>query len=71
MTFILFTILAIHTLALGLGVVRFEPRDLWVGVYWNLRTVHTVPVQLDIYICLLPTLPFHIQKSFDVKGEVK
>lgn len=64
MTFVFFTILAIHTLALILGIASFEPRDLWIGVYWNLTTIHDVPAQLDIYICLLPTLPFHIQKRF-------
>ncbi len=35
--------------------VIFEPRDLWVGVYWN----RLGPV-LSVYICLLPTLPLQL-----------
>lgn len=34
--------------------VRFEPRDLWVGVFWDRR--------LDgfhVYVCPLPTLVIH------------
>jgi len=33
----------------------FEPRDLWVGVYWDLR-----PKELRIYVCFLPCLPILI-----------
>jgi len=40
--------------------LEFEPRDCWIGVYWAVREVHTVPWQIDIYICLLPMLPIHI-----------
>jgi hypothetical protein len=37
----------------------FEPRDLWVGVYWN------VPEggwrrRVDLYVCLLPTLVWKV-----------
>lgn len=41
--------------------IKFEPRDLWVGVYWNrppaapLRAFHERRA-LDVYICPLPTL---------------
>lgn len=31
----------------------WEPRDLWIGVFWNLDCTHG-----DLYICLIPTLPF-------------
>lgn len=30
----------------------FEPRDLWVGVFWNVDCTHG-----HIYACLLPCLP--------------
>lgn len=33
---------------------KFEPRDLWVGVFWDRR--HD---GLHIYVCLLPTLVIH------------
>lgn len=32
----------------------FEPRDLWVGVYWTHGRV---------YVCLLPTLPILFEWS--------
>lgn len=34
---------------------KFEPRDLWIGVYWDFdrgKLTHS----LSVYICLLPTL---------------
>lgn len=34
----------------------FEPRDLWVGVYWD-RTRY----ELAVYICLIPTLPLRLR----------
>jgi hypothetical protein len=44
------------TISLG-----FEPRDLWVGVYWTLAE-HG----LDIYVCILPMLPirFRYERGF-------
>lgn len=33
---------------------KFEPRDLWIGVYWN-RDGNC----LDIYVCVLPCLLAH------------
>lgn len=32
----------------------FEPRDLWVGVFWDRR-----PDGLHIYLCAVPTLVAH------------
>lgn len=45
----------------------FEPRDLWVGVYWDKRWIYR-PFERDqpavwvlsIYICLLPVFPLKI-----------
>lgn len=35
--------------------VKFEPRDLWIGVYWN------KPIWgLEIYICIIPCLPIKL-----------
>jgi hypothetical protein len=31
----------------------FEPRDLWVGIYWN-RPVRRA---LQVYVCIVPMLP--------------
>jgi len=42
--------------------VRFEPRDLWVGVYWTPEdwVTHPHPRHVrgySIYLCLVPMLP--------------
>lgn len=33
----------------------FEPRDMWIGVFWDRR-----PNELRIYVCLVPCLPLLI-----------
>ena len=46
---------------------RFEwqPRDLWVGVYWE-RRPHACDFDtcwnnsLHVWVCLLPALPLHL-----------
>lgn len=42
--------------------IKFEPRDLWIGVFWT-RQGGPAYYILDIYICLLPMLPirFHFE----------
>lgn len=42
--------------------VYFEPRDLWVGVYWNYeKDKYLVPAsKLDIYICIIPMFPIRL-----------
>jgi hypothetical protein len=47
----------IRDLALGVHLL-FEPRDLWVGVFWDRRNGDTF-----VYVCVIPCLPirFRIQ----------
>jgi hypothetical protein len=33
----------------------WEPRDMWVGLYWQRICGHTL-----LYICLIPCLPIRI-----------
>ena len=35
--------------------VLYEPRDLWIGLYWTWQGE-----ALHLYCCLLPCLPIHI-----------
>lgn len=50
--------------------VQFEPRDLWVGVYWDWSPRHD---PADIYdyaefrlkICLVPMLPIQLKLTWD------
>lgn len=30
----------------------FEPRDMWIGIYWKLDCTHG-----HVYLCILPMLP--------------
>jgi hypothetical protein len=34
--------------------LKFEPRDLWIGVFWDRRADG-----LHIYACVLPTIVLH------------
>lgn len=38
----------------------WEPRDAWVGVYWDHDQSGTVWSR-DVYVCLVPFLPLHVQ----------
>jgi len=42
--------------------IFFEPRDLWVGVYWTKRAAYGHnQAETDVYICLLPMLPIRVR----------
>ena len=40
--------------------IKFNPHDLWIGVYWNQEEIGYVNF-IDVFVCLLPALPIHIQ----------
>jgi hypothetical protein len=37
--------------------VLFEPRDLWVGVYWDRPRLYPCGRGLDVYVGFVPTFP--------------
>lgn len=42
--------------------LKFEPRDIWVGIYWNLsRSIESAYRKLDVYICVVPMLPIRLR----------
>lgn len=43
--------------------VEFEPRDLWIGLYWRCTRELFGVRHLHIYICLIPMLPLHLLLS--------
>lgn len=54
----------------------FEPRDLWVGVYWDREDIGSANglfgCDWRVYICVVPMLPIRIswsERSENVKGE--
>ena len=51
----------------------WEPRDLWVGIYWNKVRAEYGHARLDVYVCVLPMLPIRLcyywRPNDRVKGE--
>jgi hypothetical protein len=43
----------------------FEPRDLWVGAYWNRQRERC---EWMVYVCLIPCLPIRIHFSRSYGG---
>jgi hypothetical protein len=41
--------------------ILFEPRDIWIGVYWTWRRETLDAHSLHVYICVVPMLPIHLQ----------
>ncbi len=40
----------------------FEPRDLWIGMYWKRRkSWGFANASWEFYICIVPTLPIHLE----------
>lgn len=41
--------------------IKFEPRDLWIGVYWEragrITTLETDIERYRVYVCVVPCLP--------------
>ena len=50
---------------------KFEPRDLWIGVYWDQPDIHPVLgfAGINIYVCILPTLPIKFEYYWELKDE--
>lgn len=38
----------------------FEPRALWLGVYWNTRNDSPSVEVLDVFVCIVPMLPVRL-----------
>ena len=46
----------------------FEPRDLWLGVYWDLtRSTESAHRRLSVYVCVLPMLPIKVVVEWGYK----
>ncbi len=49
--------------------VFFEPRDLWVGLYWNKEETYVFAEDKEyttfkVYVCGVPTLPLVMEWDF-------
>jgi hypothetical protein len=47
---------------------QFEPRDLWVGVFWRIKKRKGVGEFLHLYICILPLIPLHITVLWKIEN---
>ena len=45
--------------------VYWEPRDCWIGVYWDRKPTHDIRKLFvwDVYICLVPCIPIRIYQE--------
>lgn len=47
--------------------IYFEPRDIWIGVYWTKQYTFEQPIDgqavefLYVYICIVPMLPIRLK----------
>lgn len=40
--------------------IKFEPRDVWIGIYWTKSRITTLDSDSEcysFYICIIPCLP--------------
>lgn len=48
--------------------IKFEPRDLWIGIFWKrvarLTTLRTDRNIYEVYVCIVPMFPilFRIER---------
>ena len=52
--------------------IKFEPRDLWIGLFWQYRSSVESPSKwFDLYICIVPMLPikFHWHWGWKTYGK--
>lgn len=46
--------------------IRFEPRDLWIGIYWTINNLNCSDGKyLYIYICIIPCFPIIFGKKLE------
>ncbi len=45
--------------------IHFEPKDIWVGVFWDVIPLPDYTEEVFVYICLLPCLPICIRWERD------
>ena len=40
--------------------IVWEPRDLWLGIYWDTSRLGNVLESVKIYLCVVPCLPLRL-----------
>lgn len=50
--------------------LQFEPRDVWVGLFWRVSR-HPLCDIFHAYICLLPLVPLHATVLWRIRSAVR
>lgn len=52
--------------------IKFEPRDIWIGVYWTTNFLWTRKESVKtvkIYICIIPCLPIILYGTYTTNNQ--
>ena len=51
--------------------LEWKPQDCWIGVFWKTSHCETddgkKPFVTDVWVCLLPMVPIHLQLAHSVQ----
>ena len=49
--------------------ILFEPRDLWIGVYWDRHVSKCPGWNVVFFVCIVPMFPIKVEWGQELAGE--